>query len=253
MKRLSLTCTVLFATVLTIHTHAQNISGKIAYTATVRYSLYMPGTPDKTDTAFLYFNDTSSAYLLDVPRNVDKKKISALIGDIDPDLKEQLIAQVVGVYDKLKVSFDYHRNSTTTISRRWLHPLGDAYCMIDTIPDFNWELSPDTMRILGFLCQKASCKISMGGDIRKFTAWYTPDIPASYGPSKFFGLPGLILMVDNTYFNYTAVAIRIPIQTDELTKLSPCKGLPTITKKQADEIGSKSRADMMNMQKLKAN
>jgi GLPGLI family protein len=253
MKHLSLIWIPALLGASSVYSQSKAVSGKIAYTATTRYSLYITGTADKTDTAFLYFNDTSSAYLIDVPRNIDTKKIAAQFGDVEPSVKEELLTKISNINNKLKVNFDYHRNNTSTISRQWLNPNGDAYCILDSIPDFNWQLLPDTMRILGFLCQKATCSILMGGSIRKFTAWYTPDIAASYGPSRFFGLPGLILMADNTYYNYTAVNIQIPIKTDEMVKLSPCKGLQTISKKQADEISTKMRTDMMNMQKLRTN
>ncbi len=253
MKHLSILFILSVFTIVTAYSQPKAISGKIGYTATVRYSLFIAGTQDKTDTTYLYFNDTSSAYLLDVPRNLDTKKISAQLGDIDPTVKEQLLAQMTSIYDKQKVDFSYHRNNTNTISRSWLDPRADAYCMVDTLPDFNWELLPDTMRILGYLCQKATCTSFLGSAMRKFTAWYTPDIPASYGPAKFFGLPGLILMINNAYYNYTAVSIRMPIETDEMVKVRPCYGLPTISRRQADEIGSKARTDLMNMQKLRSN
>jgi len=254
MNYLSLICIFFLATDHISFSQNRSVSGTVTYTATLRYSLFITGSPDKTDTGFLYFNDTSSAYFVNVFRNIDKKKIAAQISEIDPASKDELMAKISGINDKLKVNFDYRRNNTPAVSRQWISPKGDAFCMIDTIPEFNWVLLPDTLRILGFLCQKATCSTNiLGSAMRKFTAWYTPDIPASYGPARFFGLPGLILQIDNTYYNYTAVLIRMPMQNNEITKLSPCSGLQTITKKQADEITAKTRTDLMNMQKLREN
>jgi GLPGLI family protein len=65
------------------------------------------------------------------------------------------------------------------------------HCYSETIPVQNWELSDDTLRVAGYLCQNATC--SFRG--RNYTAWFTSDIPVSHGPWKFGGLPGLILKV----------------------------------------------------------
>lgn len=63
----------------------------------------------------------------------------------------------------------------------------------EDIPNFNWEIMEDTMRIEGYLAQKAVCEY--GG--RTWEAWFTEELPFNDGPYKFCGLPGLILnMID---------------------------------------------------------
>ena len=59
----------------------------------------------------------------------------------------------------------------------------------------NWkiEANKDTI-ISGNKCLKASTKI-WG---RKFIAWFTLEIPLSYGPYKFCGLPGLIVQISDS-------------------------------------------------------
>jgi len=54
-----------------------------------------------------------------------------------------------------------------------------------------WSIEDDTTRILGYSCQKAECDFRG----RHYVAWFTPEIPVSDGPWKFFGLPGLIMEV----------------------------------------------------------
>ena len=45
-----------------------------------------------------------------------------------------------------------------------------------------------------FTCNKATTKYAG----REYTAWYTLDVPISYGPYKFFGLPGLIIKIEES-------------------------------------------------------
>ncbi len=53
----------------------------------------------------------------------------------------------------------------------------------------NWELQDETLKVCGYLCNKAVC--NFGG--KTWTAWYAPEISISDGPWKLYGLPGLIL------------------------------------------------------------
>lgn len=254
MKHLFLVFFLILVAIDSAHSQKNAFTGKVAYISSVRYSLFIAGAADKTDTTYLYFNDSSSVYMVDVKRNLDTKKVAAQIGNVDPVVKEALLEKISAIYDKQKIDFDYHQNSTRAISRRWLSPDATSYCITDTLADFNWTLFPDTLRVLGFLCQKAVSKsIWIGGLFREFAVWFTPEIPVPYGPKNIFGLPGLVLMADSKYYQYKAVHVKIPLSKDEMVKIDPCRGLPVITKKQADEINLKTRTDMMNMQKLRGN
>ncbi len=42
------------------------------------------------------------------------------------------------------------------------------------------------------------------------TAWFTPNIPASHGPSGYGGLPGIILHLSTDKYEFAATEIRIP-------------------------------------------
>ncbi|CCZ10037.1 MULTISPECIES: GLPGLI family protein [Culturomica] len=75
----------------------------------------------------------------------------------------------------------------------------NEYVYTEDMPVFDWTFMPDTLRVLGYLCKKATC--SFRG--RDYTAWYAPDIPLSNGPWKFNGLPGLILKVEDADRDYS--------------------------------------------------
>jgi len=67
------------------------------------------------------------------------------------------------------------------------------YLTIDSTT-INWTLHPDTLIILGYRCQKATCTFKG----RSYIAWFSIEIPYSIGPWKLKGLPGIILKADDS-------------------------------------------------------
>ena len=61
----------------------------------------------------------------------------------------------------------------------------------EDIPQLNWEILDEQKKIGNFNCQKT--KTVFRG--RTYFAWFTSEIPTSFGPWKLHGLPGLILNV----------------------------------------------------------
>lgn len=67
----------------------------------------------------------------------------------------------------------------------------------DVVPNISWKLLKEEKELNGYKVKKATTNL-FG---RNWEAWYTEDIPVSYGPYKFNGLPGLILDIkDSEYF-----------------------------------------------------
>lgn len=56
-----------------------------------------------------------------------------------------------------------------------------------------WEILPDIKKVKNYTVQKAVT--TFGG--RKWTAWFTNEIPIMEGPYKFRGLPGLIVEIED--------------------------------------------------------
>jgi GLPGLI family protein len=232
---------------------AQPVSGRVTYVATVRNSLWR-NVADKIDTTQLYFSETACSYVMDQGYKGFTKADSAEFQARFPDSWKSTMATMQKLKDFHNETFSYHQAGTNTGSSKWSFDLEKRYCLVDTFPEIEWVLTPDTMRVLGFLCQKATCTSSLIGKTPyQFTAWYTPDIPASYGPRNFFGLPGLILILDSKYFNYKATAVKIPLRPDETIRLSPCSELPLISRDEAEKMQAKQRADLMNMKNLRNN
>ncbi|WP_346239485.1 GLPGLI family protein [Niabella insulamsoli] len=67
----------------------------------------------------------------------------------------------------------------------------DYYYWIEPTPNINWTIYPDLQNHYNLTCQKATCTFRG----RKYTAWFTNEIPINDGPWKFSGLPGLIVKI----------------------------------------------------------
>ncbi len=65
--------------------------------------------------------------------------------------------------------------------------------------DLSWKILPETVKIGEYKTQKAETEFAG----RKWIAWFTQDIPFQDGPYKFYGLPGLIVKVEDSKGNFS--------------------------------------------------
>lgn len=86
----------------------------------------------------------------------------------------------------------------------------DKYTVKQDI-DLKWHLENSFDTILGYKVQKATT--DFGG--RKWTAWFTKEIPIQDGPYKFKNLPGLILKIEDSNKNHTFELKAIKNNTTE--------------------------------------
>lgn len=90
-------------------------------------------------------------------------------------------------------------DSTTTV----YDALGKEHVSYtEPFSEMTWTIGDGTKNILGYDCIEATTDYHG----RKWTAWFTPDIPLSDGPWKFRGLPGLILEVGDATGRYSFTA-----------------------------------------------
>jgi GLPGLI family protein len=89
--------------------------------------------------------------------------------------------------------------------------MGKEVLVKDALEPAEWELTGESKKIGEYTAQKAtysriidSQRFSTGmtemenvKDTINITAWFTMDIPVSHGPENYFGLPGLILEIQN--------------------------------------------------------
>ena len=64
---------------------------------------------------------------------------------------------------------------------------------------YDWKILNEKEKIGEYNTQKATTEF--GG--RKWTAWFSTDLPFQDGPYKFYGLPGLIVKIEDSQNNYS--------------------------------------------------
>ena len=94
-------------------------------------------------------------------------------------------------------------DTVTTYTREPVREFNGYYQ--EPYPGMTWSLGNDTATVYGYLCQNALCQYHG----RTFEAWFTMEVPLSYGPWKFGGLPGLILKVYDVEHLYTFECVRM--------------------------------------------
>ncbi|MFZ4931673.1 GLPGLI family protein [Chryseobacterium sp. Mn2064] len=119
-------------------------------------------------------------------------KKSGMMRDFSKSLKTPKIsARIYKSYPGMKVQYvDKIANGFTPTNIGYSEDL-----------KFNWNILSDKQKIGEYNTQKATTEY--GG--RKWTAWFTADIPFQDGPYKFYGLPGLIVKIEDSDKNYSWV------------------------------------------------
>ena len=108
-----------------------------------------------------------------------------------------------------------HTETLTHMPTVWInHPEGETTVRdvifphqfegYESTPQWKWNLTTDTLRISGYLCQRAE---ATHRGVR-WTAWYTEEVPSSVGPWRLRGLPGLIVKATADAHTFTLAELR---------------------------------------------
>ncbi|SNR82830.1 GLPGLI family protein [Lutibacter flavus] len=133
----------------------------------------------------------------------------------------------------------YYSDLDNNESIHQVESFGQLFLKARSFNEIKWKLLNETKLIGNFLCYKAiTVKIVENDKIfkKQVEAWYCPEIPASFGPIGYGGLPGLIieLSIENEAI-YSMNKLELnPKGKVEIMK--PAKG-KRVTEKEYNEIG----------------
>ena len=92
-------------------------------------------------------------------------------------------------YTEEKILFNFNTKTLYTTS---LKVIGDFKIKRD-FPNIEWDIKSQKKKILGYNCQQATGNFHG----RKFSVWFTNELPFTAGPWKLVGLPGLIVEAED--------------------------------------------------------
>lgn len=95
-----------------------------------------------------------------------------------------------------------HKKGSNTYSNYEI--IGFTTYKFDTTDKQEWTLTDEKKKIDQYNVQKAEA--TWGG--RKWTAWFSTEIPFSEGPYKFHSLPGLIMEISDSGNNYSFKVVK---------------------------------------------
>ena len=177
----------------------------------------------------------------------------------------------------------YYKNVKDKIYKVDKEFMGKEFLVKDSLKTYNWQMSGETRVIGGYNCFKATAVIPASKtDFRNFrpkkekekkedkakeeakegtktsfmdqielpkeitvTAWYTPEIPVSQGPEGYWGLPGLILEVNDG--KTTILCSKIVLNPKEKADIKAPTNGKEVSQKEYDEIVIKKMEEMQEM------
>jgi GLPGLI family protein len=175
----------------------------------------------------------------------------------------------------------YYKNTKEKIYTVDKEFMGKEFLVKDSLTTYKWNMESETRVIGGYTCYKATAVIPASKtDFRNYrpkkeedkkeadkkeettkktnfmddidlpkeitvTAWYTPEIPLSQGPEGYWGLPGLILEVNDG--KTTILCSKVVMNTKEKAEIKQPSNGKVVTQKEYDEIVVKKMQEMSEM------
>lgn len=124
----------------------------------------------------------------------------------------------------------------------------EKFFVLDSLDNlFEWKLTQKRKNILGYDCQEATTEFRG----RKYTAYFTPEIPVQNGPWKFHGLPGLILEVSmdkNTLVEFSITAENVEFSKERCDVINPYADKKTYSRKKYEDLYKKKYDEITSYQ-----
>ncbi|RZM05145.1 MAG: GLPGLI family protein, partial [Pedobacter sp.] len=86
-----------------------------------------------------------------------------------------------------------------TMNQTFIDKISNKTFGYEDVIKFDWKITTEKMKIGEYNTQKATTEYRG----RKWTAWFASEIPLQDGPYRFYGLPGLIVKIEDEGKNYS--------------------------------------------------
>lgn len=146
---------------------------------------------------------------------------------------------------------------------------GKEFLIVEPLEKPDWKLVNETKKIGDYNCFKAELTVQVTEKQKEeyeeflkkeetkpslfkmeepkdktIVAWYTPEVPVSFGPKNYWGLPGLILEINEE--DSIILCSKVSMSTKEKSKIKVPNTGEKVTQKKFDEIQKKKTDSMKN-------
>ena len=137
--------------------------------------------------------------------------------------------------------------------------MGKAFLVKDTLQSYDWQLTSETKNIGKYTCYKATFSREVEnvnltlekGEPKEVkskktvttTAWYTPQVSVSNGPDDYYGLPGLILEINDG--TRTIVCTELVLYPSKKVKIEEPKKGKVVNQDKFRKITQEKSKEMM--------
>ncbi|PZO29889.1 GLPGLI family protein [Flavobacterium macrobrachii] len=187
--------------------------------------------------------------------------------------EEQKLEEPKGASDGMSISISFSGGGKKYLNVKDKNSIvedeifGKEFLIVEPLVKPEWKLIDETKKIGDYNCFKAELTIPVSEKQKKdyeeflkkeekkpalfkmekpedkvITAWYTPEIPVSFGPDNYWGLPGLILEVSEE--RLIILCSKVVLSNKEKTKIKAPNTGEKVTQKKFDEI-QKKKTDSM--------
>ena len=162
--------------------------------------------------------------------------------------------------ESLSKSGSFNITSTTyknTAEKRYLYDqeiIDKPFLIADDLAPLKWKITKESKKIGDHTAYKATLKtvkakrhIYGQAETLQVEAWYTPDIPVPHGPEQYWGLPGLIIQLDDGKITY--LLTKVVSNPKKKVRIRKPRGGKKINEKQLQKQLAKAEEKMDEMHK----
>lgn len=220
--------------------------GTISYKETMKIEINFEGMDDKMKEMIPQSQSLEKELIFDENQSVYQTKKGEELEDVNMSSDDGSVQITIMMEDE--VDNILHKNFDSNQIKHQKGIMGQAFLVSDELPNFQWKLSDEKIKYLGYECQKAVLQ----DDEQEVTAWFTTEIKSKIGPDVFHGLPGAILMlsIDEGKIEIKATAIQLGDFPSDGIK-EPKKG-KKLTEKEFEETRIAKEEEMKQMYQSRA-
>jgi GLPGLI family protein len=219
--------------------HAAAQSGTVTYTSTVVLNIELP--PEMEQFKDMIPSSVTNSYVMDFNETLSSMR---LIEEKEDGTNKSGFERQSASGD-VNIKFSFRGSGSSGLGPQLIASVGNLdegtytnhhkfltrdFLVTGELPELAWKLTGEE----GMLLDRQVMKATATMDTVSVEAWFSPEIPAPFGPDNYGGLPGLILMlsIDDGSKLYEATSITLDT---EIEIAVPDKGRP-VTEEEFEKL-----------------